>query len=179
MMLLNSQIRNKRSKRQKNQSVCDWTNHPPASFLPKSFYGSQFCLTIAISLSILCADNPPWTDSFTWFFNPSHRVLQNLNAGFTLWHPGVLPPALLAFEGHMQRIESSWHMAELGHRSPQIDKYILEAAAVLHFSGPAKPWLEIADPEVQSFWYKHVNDSNKFITKCGIMGWVGAILIVL
>ncbi|KAL3508986.1 hypothetical protein ACH5RR_028387 [Cinchona calisaya] len=93
-----------------------------------------------------------------------------LNYGFTLWHPGMLPPALLAFEGHMQPIDPSWHMAGLGHRSLQIDESVLEAAAVIHFSGPAKPWLEIGSPEVRNLWYRHVNDSNRFITKCGIIG---------
>lgn len=100
-----------------------------------------------------------------------HQWLKlNLNHGFTLWHPGALPPALLAFEGHMQRIDPSWHMAGLGHRVTQVNKYMLETAAVIHFSGPAKPWLEIGAPEVRSFWYRHVNFSNGFIKRCGTTG---------
>lgn len=100
-----------------------------------------------------------------------HQWLKlNLNHGFTLWHPGALPPALLAFEGHMQRIDPSWHIAGLGHRSTQVDEYMLETAAVIHFSGPAKPWLEIGASELRSFWYRHVNFSNGFIKRCGITG---------
>ncbi|CAI9772748.1 unnamed protein product [Fraxinus pennsylvanica] len=79
-----------------------------------------------------------------------HQWLKlNLHSGFILWHPGALPPALIAFEGYVNHIDPSWHVAGLGYhyQYPQVDKYTLEAAAVIHFSGPAKPWLEIGDPE--------------------------------
>ncbi|KAK6134406.1 hypothetical protein DH2020_031838 [Rehmannia glutinosa] len=77
-----------------------------------------------------------------------HQWLKlSLNSGFALWHPGALPPALLAFESHVHRIDPSWHVAGLGYRYPRADKHVLEAAAALHFSGPAKPWLEIGSPE--------------------------------
>lgn len=97
-------------------------------------------------------------------------ILQSLNSGFTLWHPGALPPALLAFEGYVQEIDSSWHMAGLGHRLPNVSRHMLESAAVIHFSGPAKPWLEIGAPEVRSLWYNHLNVSNEYLSKCGIAG---------
>ncbi|THG17638.1 hypothetical protein TEA_014747 [Camellia sinensis var. sinensis] len=77
-----------------------------------------------------------------------HQWLKlNLNSGMTLWRPGALPPALIAFDGHMHPINSSWHLAGLGNWFPPISPQILEAATVIHFSGPAKPWLEIGFPE--------------------------------
>ncbi|KAL6570839.1 hypothetical protein OROGR_000389 [Orobanche gracilis] len=100
-----------------------------------------------------------------------HQWLKlSLNSGFALWHPGALPPALLAFENHVQRIDPSWHIAGLGDRYSQADKHNLEAAAVVHFSGPAKPWLEIGSPEVRGLWNRHVNLSNEHIKRCGITG---------
>ncbi|KAJ0111406.1 hypothetical protein Patl1_01480 [Pistacia atlantica] len=100
-----------------------------------------------------------------------HKWLKlNLNSGLTLWKPGVLPPALLALEGNVHPIDPSWHVAGLGHRFPEARREMLNSVAVLHFSGPAKPWLEIGSPEIRSLWTKHVNSSNKFIRKCRIMG---------
>ncbi|KAF5730703.1 galacturonosyltransferase 15 isoform X1 [Tripterygium wilfordii] len=94
----------------------------------------------------------------------------NLNSGLELWQPGMLPPALLAFEGYVLPIDPSYHMAGLGYRSTQeAPKEIMEASAVLHFTGPAKPWLEIGFPEVRNFWSRYVNCSNKFIRKCKIV----------
>ncbi|KAK9284352.1 hypothetical protein L1049_023523 [Liquidambar formosana] len=99
-----------------------------------------------------------------------HQWLKlNLNSGLGLWHPGVLPPALIAFEDHVHPIDPSWHVAGLGYRFPEVNQEILETAAVIHFSGPAKPWLEIGFPEVRGLWSRHVNFSNKFIRKCRIM----------
>ncbi|KAI3439928.1 Hexosyltransferase, partial [Psidium guajava] len=95
---------------------------------------------------------------------------KSLNSGLTLWIPGVLPPALIAFEGQVHPIDPSWHLAGLGHRFPDTQGRLAEAAAVIHFSGPAKPWLEIGSPEVRSLWYRHLNPSNKFIRKCRITG---------
>ncbi|KAI7751698.1 hypothetical protein M8C21_006988, partial [Ambrosia artemisiifolia] len=35
---------------------------------------------------------------------------ENLRSNLTLWKLGTLPPALIAFRGHVQPIEPSWHM---------------------------------------------------------------------
>ncbi|CAN6571213.1 unnamed protein product [Malus baccata var. baccata] len=100
-----------------------------------------------------------------------HQWLKlNQKSGLTFWHPGIVPPALIAFEGHVHPIDPLWHVAGLGSRSPEVPEDILEAASVIHFSGPAKPWLEIGSPEVRGLWNKHVNSSNKFVRQCRIMG---------
>ncbi|XP_039053560.1 probable galacturonosyltransferase 15 isoform X2 [Hibiscus syriacus] len=99
-----------------------------------------------------------------------HKWLKlSLNSGFTLWQPGVLPPSLLAFEGYVHPIDPLWQVAGLGYRSSSAQGQILEAAAVLHFTGPAKPWLETGSPEVRSLWSRHVNFSNSFIRKCEVL----------
>lgn len=101
----------------------------------------------------------------------SYFILQSLRNGLGLWYPGVIPPSLIAFEGHVHPIDQSFHVDGLGYRIPDVrDHEILEAAAVIHFSGPAKPWLEIGVPEVRGLWNKHVNSSNKFVRKCRVMG---------
>lgn len=104
----------------------------------------------------------------SWYY---YHNLQNLKSGLELWQPGALPPALLALDGNVHPIDPSWHLAELGQRSLEAHEETLKSAAVLHFSGPAKPWLEIGLPEVRGLWSGHVNFSNKFIRKCRIAGW--------
>lgn len=99
-----------------------------------------------------------------------HWLKLNLKSGLGLWQPGVLPPALIAFDNHVHPIDPLWHTADLGYHSREISREILEASAVIHYSGPAKPWLEIGFPEVRGLWTKHVNSTNKFIRKCRILG---------
>lgn len=97
-------------------------------------------------------------------------MMQSLQSGLALWYPGVIAPSLMAFEGQVHPIGSSFHVDGLGYRNPEVGREHLEAAAVIHFSGPAKPWLEIGFPEVRGLWNKHVNSSNKFVRKCRILG---------
>ncbi|KAI9114630.1 hypothetical protein K1719_014328 [Acacia pycnantha] len=94
----------------------------------------------------------------------------NLKSGLALWNPGVLPPALIAFEGHVHSIDSTWLVTDLGYRyqSEEIIKETLQSAAVIHFNGPAKPWLEIGFPQFRSFWNRYVNSSDKFVRRCRI-----------
>ncbi|KAK1388771.1 Hexosyltransferase [Heracleum sosnowskyi] len=98
-----------------------------------------------------------------------HWLKFNLRSGLDLWNPGALPPALLAFSGLVHPIHPSWHLAGLGYRFPRVGLETVKAAAVLHYSGPAKPWLEIGDPEVRSLWTRHLNYSNEIFRKCRIV----------
>ncbi|KAI5409588.1 hypothetical protein KIW84_055132 [Lathyrus oleraceus] len=95
----------------------------------------------------------------------------NLESGTALWNPGVLSPALIAFDGQVHPIDPSMIVTDLGYRyrSEEISKESLEAASVIHFSGPAKPWLEIGFPEYRRLWSRYVNSSNKFIRRCRII----------
>ncbi|KAJ7960692.1 Hexosyltransferase [Quillaja saponaria] len=98
-----------------------------------------------------------------------HQWLKlDLKSGLELWNPGVLPPTMIAFEGQVHPIDPSFHVPGLGYRSVEFSKGKLKDAAVIHFSGPAKPWLEIGLPEVRSLWNRYVNFSDKFIKKCRI-----------
>ncbi|KAG9153919.1 hypothetical protein Leryth_006017 [Lithospermum erythrorhizon] len=100
-----------------------------------------------------------------------HQWLRhNLNSGFVLWQSGSLPPALIAFQGHLHELDPYWHLAGLGYRTTQVESYMIRSAAVVHFSGPAKPWLEIGASELRGLWYRHINLSNESVRKCGITG---------
>ncbi|XP_042483812.1 probable galacturonosyltransferase 15 [Macadamia integrifolia] len=98
-----------------------------------------------------------------------HWLKLNLDSGFTLWQPGALPPALIAFEGHIHPIDPLWHAAGLGQQPLKINRKMVEAAAVIHFSGPAKPWLDIGIQELRGLWQTHINFTNEFIMNCKIM----------
>ncbi|KAF7041561.1 hypothetical protein CFC21_051338 [Triticum aestivum] len=93
---------------------------------------------------------------------------ENLRAGLTLWKFGTLPPALIAFRGHVHGIDPSWHMLGLGYQE-STDIESVKKAAVVHYNGQCKPWLDIAFKNLQPFWTKHVNYSNDFIRNCHIL----------
>lgn len=94
--------------------------------------------------------------------------LQNLKLNLTLWKLGTLPPALIAFRGNVKHIDLSWHMLGLGYQEKS-DLNSARKAAVIHFNGQSKPWLEIDFKHLQHFWTKHVNYSHSFVKNCDIL----------
>lgn len=94
---------------------------------------------------------------------------KNRESGFRLWQMASLPPALLAFDGRVQAIDPRWNLPGLGWRVPRPD--LVRLSAVLHFSGPRKPWLEVAFPELRQLWLAHLNASDSFLQGCGVVEW--------
>ncbi|KAL0903622.1 hypothetical protein M5K25_028015 [Dendrobium thyrsiflorum] len=97
-----------------------------------------------------------------------HWLKENVNSNLTIWKLGTLPPALIAFRGHVHPIDSSWHMLGLGYQEKtNLNK--VRNSAVIHYNGQCKPWLDIGYRHLQPFWTKHVNYSNEFIRNCHIL----------
>ncbi|GMJ11494.1 IRREGULAR XYLEM 8, galacturonosyltransferase 12 [Hibiscus trionum] len=96
-----------------------------------------------------------------------HWLEQNLKSDLSLWQLGTLPPGLIAFHGQVRVIDPFWHMLGLGYQ----DNTTLsdaETAGVIHFNGRAKPWLDIAFPQLRPLWAKYIDFSDKFIKGCHI-----------
>lgn len=102
-----------------------------------------------------------------WWWYSLPFLVQNLKSDLSLWQLGTLPPGLIAFHGNVHAIDPFWHMLGLGY---QDNTSIADAksAGVIHFNGRAKPWLDIAFPQLRSLWTKYVNFSDKFIRTCHI-----------
>ncbi|TYI08613.1 hypothetical protein ES332_A09G012000v1 [Gossypium tomentosum] len=97
-----------------------------------------------------------------------HWFKENLDSNLTLWKFGTLPPALIAFKGHVHPIDPSWRMLGLGYQS-KTDIENVKKAAVIHYNGQLKPWLPIGLEHLRPFWTKYVNYSNDFVRNCHIM----------
>ncbi|KAB2044254.1 hypothetical protein ES319_D01G075800v1 [Gossypium barbadense] len=96
-----------------------------------------------------------------------HWLEENFKSDLSLWQLGTLPPGLIAFYGHVHVIDPFWHMLGLGYQ----DNTTLadaETAGVIHFNGRAKPWLDIAFPQLRPLWAKYIDFSDKFIKGCHI-----------
>ncbi|CAN4093653.1 unnamed protein product [Withania somnifera] len=93
---------------------------------------------------------------------------ENLKSKLTMWKLGTLPPSLIAFRGHVHPIDPLWHMLGLGYQNKSnIDK--AKKAAVIHYNGQCKPWLELGFEHLRPFWTKYVDYSNDFIRNCHIV----------
>ncbi|XP_009789619.1 probable galacturonosyltransferase 14 isoform X2 [Nicotiana sylvestris] len=93
---------------------------------------------------------------------------ENLKSKLTMWKLGTLPPALIAFKGHVHPIDPSWHMLGLGYQNKSNIEDV-KKAAVIHYNGQSKPWLELGFEHLRPFWTKYVDYSNDFIKNCHIL----------
>ncbi|KAJ0965266.1 hypothetical protein J5N97_026404 [Dioscorea zingiberensis] len=92
---------------------------------------------------------------------------QKLNHDRTLWKLGTLPPGLITFWNRTFTLDRSWHVLGLGY-NPNVSQKEIERAAVIHYNGNMKPWLEIGIPKFRSYWSKFVDYDQVYLRDCNI-----------
>lgn len=92
---------------------------------------------------------------------------QSLNEQRDLWKLGTLPPGLITFYNLTHPLDRSWHVLGLGY-DPHIEPDDIEGAAVVHYNGNMKPWLELAMSKYKPYWTKYVNYNNFFLQQCNV-----------
>lgn len=117
-------------------------------------------LTHCLSFTLFATTTIDWKS----FLHLKHAsFLQNENR--TLWKLGTLPPGLITFYSTTKPLDKSWHVLGLGY-NPSIDADEIKNAAVVHFNGNNKPWLDIAMMQYRPLWSKYVDYENEFIQSC-------------
>nr|CAB3483362.1 unnamed protein product [Digitaria exilis] len=96
-----------------------------------------------------------------------YHYWQNLNANRQLWKLGTLPAGLVTFWNHTFPLDRSWHLLGLGYK-PNVNERDIEHAAVIHYNGNRKPWLEIGLARYRQFWSKYVDFGNVYVRECNI-----------
>ncbi|KAG6503430.1 galacturonosyltransferase 8-like [Zingiber officinale] len=94
-----------------------------------------------------------------------YHYWQNLNENRTLWKLGTLPPGLITFYSTTKPLDKSWHVLGLGY-NPSISMEEINNAAVVHFNGNMKPWLDIAMNQFRSLWTKYVDYDMELVRQC-------------
>ncbi|KAG4212844.1 hypothetical protein ERO13_A01G010900v2 [Gossypium hirsutum] len=92
---------------------------------------------------------------------------QDLNDDRTLWKLGTLPPGLITFYNLTHPLDRKWHVLGLGY-DPALNRTEIENAAVIHYNGNYKPWLDLAVSKYQSYWSKYVSSGNYYLQRCNI-----------
>ncbi|KAM7470986.1 hypothetical protein LguiA_009169 [Lonicera macranthoides] len=90
---------------------------------------------------------------------------QNMNEDRTLWKLGTLPPGLITFYNLTYPLDRSWHVLGLGY-DPALNQTGIENAAVIHYNGNYKPWLDLAITKYKSYWSRYVMFDNLYVRLC-------------
>ncbi|KAL9677398.1 hypothetical protein QQ045_005627 [Rhodiola kirilowii] len=80
---------------------------------------------------------------------------------------GTLPLGWVTFYNHTVPLDKKWQVLGLGYDSSTSISEI-EHAAVLHYDGVMKSWLEIGIAKYKSYWNKHLNYDHSFLQQCNI-----------
>ncbi|KAG5027547.1 hypothetical protein JHK86_023461 [Glycine max] len=102
-----------------------------------------------------------------------YHYWQNLNENRTLWKLGTLPPGLITYYATTKPLDKSWHVLGLGY-NPSISMDEINNAAVVHFNGNMKPWLDIAMTQFKPLWTKYVDYELDFVQACNFEFPAGA-----
>ncbi|KAL2467045.1 putative galacturonosyltransferase 4 [Abeliophyllum distichum] len=92
---------------------------------------------------------------------------QNLNHDRLLWKLGTLPPGLITFWNRTYTLDKSWHVLGLGY-NPDVPQKEIERAAVIHYNGNLKPWLEISISKFRNYWAKYLDYNHIYLRECNI-----------
>ncbi|KAJ4838075.1 Polygalacturonate 4-alpha-galacturonosyltransferase [Turnera subulata] len=92
---------------------------------------------------------------------------QNMNEDRVLWKLGTLPPGLITFYNLTHPLDKSWHVLGLGY-NPSVDKSEIENAAVIHYNGNMKPWLELAMTKYRSYWTRYIKYDHPYLRRCNL-----------
>ncbi|XP_024004240.1 probable galacturonosyltransferase 5 [Eutrema salsugineum] len=84
-----------------------------------------------------------------------------------LWKAGSLPIGWLTFLGQMLPLEKRWNVVGLGHESG-VKASDIEQAAVIHYDGIMKPWLDIGIDKYKRYWNIHVAYHHPYLQRCNI-----------
>jgi alpha-1,4-galacturonosyltransferase len=92
---------------------------------------------------------------------------QSLNKDRQLWKLGSLPLGLITFYNLTYALDKSWHVLGLGY-DPSVSRMDIAKAAVIHYSGNMKPWLEIGIAKYKQYWTKYVKYDHIFLQQCNL-----------
>ncbi|KAK3018214.1 hypothetical protein RJ639_002748 [Escallonia herrerae] len=79
----------------------------------------------------------------------------------------MLRASLLAFQGLVHALDDTWALSGLGHNYG-LEVEAIKTAAVLHYNGNMKPWLELGIPKYKDYWRKFLSRENLFLGDCNV-----------
>ncbi|KAH9602772.1 hypothetical protein KSS87_023059 [Heliosperma pusillum] len=84
-----------------------------------------------------------------------------------LWKTGSLPLGWVTFYNRTIALDPRWHLLGLGFDS-QINVDKIEQAAVIHYDGIMKPWLDIGIRKYKGYWNQYVKFDHPYLLQCNL-----------
>ena len=79
----------------------------------------------------------------------------------------MLPTSMLTLQDLVQPLDPYWVLSGLG-ADYQIQNEDIHKAAVLHYNGNMKPWLELGVQRYKPYWKNFLVREDPFMTDCNV-----------
>ncbi|XP_043815120.1 probable galacturonosyltransferase 7 isoform X3 [Manihot esculenta] len=79
----------------------------------------------------------------------------------------ALRASLLTFQDQIYALGNVWALSGMGH-DYGLDVKVIKNAAVLHYNGRMKPWLELGIPRYKRYWKSFLNRNDRFLAECNV-----------
>ncbi|CAO2826535.1 unnamed protein product [Amaranthus hypochondriacus] len=99
----------------------------------------------------------------------SYRRFLLKGRGRPVWKAGSLPLGWITFYNRTIPLDKRWHLLGLGFDS-LLKSEDIEEAAVIHYDGIMKPWLDIGMKKYKGYWNKYVNYDHPYVQQCNLHG---------
>lgn len=129
------------------------------------------CLLVAWIVTMICQHGMLWIgqgatklsniDYADWCF----LLLQSERG--PLLKAGSLPIGWLTFYNQTVPLDKRWHILGLGYESG-VPRAEIDRAAVIHFDGIMKPWLEIGISKYKGYWGRYLSFDHPHLQQCNI-----------
>ncbi|KAF5785322.1 putative polygalacturonate 4-alpha-galacturonosyltransferase [Helianthus annuus] len=127
------------------------------NYLGKENYDSSSCTWMS-GLNIIDLDR--------WREHDVTKMFQSL-VQKRLTETTTLGATVLTFRGLLMDLDDTWVLSGLGHNYG-ITNEAINKAAVLHFNGNMKPWLELGISNYKVHWRKYLDLENRYMTDCNV-----------
>ncbi|XAR68685.1 Polygalacturonate 4-alpha-galacturonosyltransferase [Bertholletia excelsa] len=94
-------------------------------------------------------------------------VQEHLGKGEELYQFATAHATLLVFQDIVHAIDDNWMLSGLGH-DYSLGVEAIKKAAVLHFNGNMKPWIELGIRKYKAYWKKFMSLENQFLSDCNV-----------
>ncbi|XP_058003597.1 probable galacturonosyltransferase 7 [Hevea brasiliensis] len=79
----------------------------------------------------------------------------------------ALSASLLTFQDQIYALDNVWALSGMGY-DYGLDVKVIKNAAILHYNGKMKPWLELGIPKYRRYWSSFLNRDDHFLGECNV-----------
>uniref|UniRef100_A0A1J3IVU4 Hexosyltransferase n=1 Tax=Noccaea caerulescens TaxID=107243 RepID=A0A1J3IVU4_NOCCA len=96
-----------------------------------------------------------------------HKFYKEMSGGDESREAIALQASLLTFQDQVYALDDKWALSGLGY-DYYINTQSIKNAAILHYNGNMKPWLELGIPQYKNYWRNHLNREDRFLSDCNV-----------